>query len=207
MTDPGRATMLAGGHERTALYRSTDGGESWVDVAEALPSGAGYTSYPLVLDADTFLVGTNTGDAPGIFRSTDGGATWTRVVDRAVHGAPAVDGGTIAWLTVDGALLVSDDGGRSFTAGESATGGRRPSIVQLPGERLAAIGDGTVVVSGDLGSTWEPVGPELPFEPVGLTFSAERSAFYIWFFTCNSPEDGNPVPERAIMQLEVELDG
>jgi photosystem II stability/assembly factor-like uncharacterized protein len=204
-TDPERSTLLAGGHEGTALYHSTDGGATWTDLAENLPSGVGFTSYPVVLDARTFLLGTNNGDGAGIFRSEDAGATWSRVFDAPVTGAPVVAGELIAWLSFPGGgLVVSDDGGVTFTPADGATGGRQSSLISLPDGRLAALGQRTIVISADLGASWTEFGPELPYEPSGLAYSAARSSFYIKFSTCDFSGAGNPVPERAVMQLDLD---
>jgi hypothetical protein len=75
LSDPNRGTLLAGAHERTELFRSTDGGASWTNLASRLPEGVGYPSWPLVLDTQRHLLGVSRGDPSGIFLTTDGGAT------------------------------------------------------------------------------------------------------------------------------------
>ena len=204
--DPQRSTLLAGGHERTALFLSTDGGDNWLDIGPNLPPDVGFASNPAVIDANTFLLGTSNADNAGLFRSVDAGATWTKVFDAPMHGTPVIEGDTIAWLTTGGTLAVSTDGGATFEQAAGATAAGRPSLVRLPDGRLAALGERSIVISADLGATWREVGPPLPYEPRGLAYSAERSSFYIWQFSCN-PTGGNPVPAQGIMQLEVGLDG
>ena len=69
-TDPERSVILAGGHEqRRTLYLSKDGGMTFEDIGVSLPSNAGVSSFPLVLDANTFLLGTQDfgGGITGIF--------------------------------------------------------------------------------------------------------------------------------------------
>ena len=208
-TDPERSTLLAGGHERTALYLSTDGGETWLDIGPNLPADAGFTSFPAVIDANTFLVGTSSSDNAGIFRSSDAGATWTKVFDAPMHGTPVIDDGTISWLTTDGWLAVSRDGGDTFERAESPTtetGRGRPTLLRLPDGSLAAVGERSIVVSADLGATWREIGPPLPYEPLGVAYSAARSTFYVWTASCNVG-GANPVTERGIMQYEIGSDG
>ena len=82
-TDPNRQTLVSGGHERPNVYRSTDGGGSWTDISGGLPPDIGAASYPHVIDANTFLLGTHLGASSGVFRTTDAGATWTKVYDEA----------------------------------------------------------------------------------------------------------------------------
>ena len=57
--DPQRQTMLAGGHESSSLWLSTDGGDTWRDVGVGLPDDVGFASSPHIVDATTFLLGTN----------------------------------------------------------------------------------------------------------------------------------------------------
>ena len=203
--DPERRTLLSGGHERSALYLSTDGGASWTDIAGSLPDGVGFTSYPVVLDASTFLLGTNNGERSGIFRSDDAGQSWEMVYDQPVTGAPVIDGDAISWLIAGGfGLVASDDGGASFEPVGSLRGGGQSSLIELPDGRLATLGPDRVVVTDDGGASWSEVGPELPYVPWGLAYAPDASAFYIWVFTCTFDDGGNPVLENSIMRLDVD---
>jgi photosystem II stability/assembly factor-like uncharacterized protein len=51
LTDPDRSTLLAGAHEQSVLLRSGDGGNTWTDITGGLPNGRGFSSSPLVIDA------------------------------------------------------------------------------------------------------------------------------------------------------------
>ena len=173
--DPQRSTLLAGGHERTALFLSTDGGDNWLDIGPNLPPDVGFASNPAVIDVNTFLLGTSNADNAGLFRSVDAGATWTKVFDAPMHGTPVIEGDTIAWLTTGGTLAVSTDGLERRSSRQPARpAAGRPSLVRLPDGRLAALGERSIVISADLGATWREVGPPLPYEPRGLAYSAER---------------------------------
>src|SRR5207248_1183494 len=77
-TDTDRKTLLAGGHETTQkLWLSVDSGQNWEDIGPRLPSSAGWSSDPWIIDTNTFLVGVN----QGIYRSEDAGKTWNKVSD------------------------------------------------------------------------------------------------------------------------------
>jgi hypothetical protein len=184
--DPDRKTLLAGGHEqKQMLQRSTDGGQTWTNVGVNLPASSHFSSYPLVIDADTHLVGTcGWGDGTcGIWRTTDGGTSWTQASDLAAQAAPLwASDGAIYWPLNDGRLAKSMDGGVSFSQLETALALVTP--VELPDGRLASLRDGKLAISADGASSWSPVGEPLPFQPAGLTYSASTRSFYIWHWDC-----------------------
>lgn len=203
-SDPQRGTLLAGSHERADLYRSTDGGASWANLAANLPSDIGYASQPLVLDAKTFLLGTYVsggGGNPGIFRSTDSGATWQQVSKGGVAGPPLVaSDGSIYWPLQSGnGLLKSSDEGATW---QVASGGgvlASYNLIELPDGRLASVGRTHLVVSDDAGATWRALGPALPTDGAfGLTYSAARHSIYIWHWDC-----GDKVVSGSVQRLDV----
>jgi hypothetical protein len=207
LTDPNRKTLIAGGHEQPqTLYKSTDGGLTWANVGAGLPAGSN-SSYPLVLDALTYLVGCGgiEGGPSGVYRTADGGSTWAAATASGGGAAPLwmADGLTIYWPGPRGAGMTrSSDKGQTWS---DVTGAGVLSSVQpieLPDHRIATIagsqsGPSYVAVSSD-GATWTPVSSALPYgDASGLVYSAARKAFYIWHFTCGSGTV--PVPADAIM--------
>ncbi len=206
LSDPGRRTLLAGLHEQTGLMRSHDGGQSWSKISASLPPDAGFTSSPLVIDSRTFLVGTNHSDTAGVFLTIDDGATWTQVFKGAVTGQPLLTkAGAIYWVVdVTGGMIKSSDGGATWqTAARAGTiNPLAPSLVELPGNAIAAVANLVLIVTKDGGASWTKLGPTMPYRPVGMTFSPSRQAFFIWYFTCD-PNGDNAVPADAIMQLDV----
>ncbi len=205
-TDPERRTLLSGSHEARNVFRSTDGGMTWVDVSVGLPRNTGYSTAGLVLDADTFLLGTTNSSGSGVFRTTDAGTTWQQVVTVGVHGAPLVSAidGTIYWLleTNQGMIKSSDDGVTWVKAGSGPYSTDSASIQEMEDGRLVTVGGDYLVVSSDQGDTWQRLGPFLPYSPNGIAYSAFRRAFYIWRFDCSFIDD-NSVPSDAIMRLDL----
>lgn len=125
------------------VYRSDDAGESWIDIAEGLPSNFG---FPLVVDPadpDSAYVIPLTGSEdrvtpegrPRVWETRDAGATWTERGD----GLPAEH----AYLTV---LRQAFDRAGSGDALELYFGTTT----------------GEVFGSGDAGATWGPTAAHLP---------------------------------------------
>lgn len=187
--DPARATLLVSGHEQSrTLSLSRDGGATWDDVGDALPEGTAFSSAPVVLDRDTFLVGCTGwggGDA-GIYRSTDGAGSFTRVFEEGGAGAPLrARDGTIYWANPYGGTLArSTDGGATWDT--TAGGVSNVTPVELPDGRIATIGGRTLQLSADHGATWTPVGPPLGFDPAVLTYSVIRRAFFVSRWDCGA---------------------
>jgi photosystem II stability/assembly factor-like uncharacterized protein len=209
-SDPGRQTLLSGTHESRSVYRSQDGGRTWVDISAGLPADIGFASFPLAIDASTYLVGTKSGGSSGVFRTTDGGRTWAQVYDGGVSGLPLVSSGDgrISWLLYDGGgMITSDDGGATWAQLTSwgPVGGDAGSLSELPDGQLATLGPSNVVVSDDRGATWRAIGPSLPYEPTGLTYAPFQHAFYVWRLYCDLTRDRNPVIAESIMRLDVEV--
>ena len=208
LTDPNRRTLVAGVHEQPRVFSSSDGGQTWSERSAGLPPDVGFASFPHVIDATTFLLGTRTGLGSGVFRSTDGGVSWAKVYPAGVSGAPAIaPSGRIYWLRDDGGGVIwSDDNGATWSEhlGRGPVGSGRGSVLVLPDGRLATFGGFNVLLSDDEGTSWRNFGPTLPFAPNGMTFSAQRQAFYVWHFYCDAAQPNNPVNPQSIMRLDLE---
>jgi photosystem II stability/assembly factor-like uncharacterized protein len=209
-TDPRRQVLVSGTHEAPRVYRSRDGGRSWEDISAGLPPNIGSASLPHVVDSSTYLLGTKFGRDSAVFRTTDGGASWSAVYAGSVSGRPLVTqpDGRIYWLLEKGGgLITSGDGGSTWE--EMLTwgpvGGPVGSLLELPDGRFATIGPSNVIISDDQGRHWRAIGPTLPYEPFGLTYSPHHEAFYIWRFYCDKTVERNPVIAESIMRLEVDL--
>lgn len=189
-SDPERKTLLAGSHEQTQrLMHSADGGLTWTDLGPNLPADSNFSSAPLVIDADTFLVGAcGYADATcGVFRSTDAGLTWANTApDLPVVARPlwAADG-TIYWSTIyDSGIARSDDLGQHWTKVAEGIVSGHP--VALADGRIMDVTADHVVVSDDRGDSWTPVGEPLPFKPAGVTYSAATKTVFVWQWDCGN---------------------
>jgi photosystem II stability/assembly factor-like uncharacterized protein len=195
MRDTQRSIMVASGHEQAkTVYRSTDGGANWTNIGSNLPDGTNFSSFPLVLDADSYLIGVcGFGQGTcGVWRTDDAGATWTLSVSPVSPGGAPLwhSSGAIYW-PASGGLVASWDLGVTW----EFVGAGVSSPVELPDGRMLGIAGGRVVRSSLDGRTWTPVGQPLPFQPWGFTYSAWSKTMYVWQLDC-----GNVVLSNAIMK-------
>jgi photosystem II stability/assembly factor-like uncharacterized protein len=202
-SDPARQTLLAGGHEAArTLFLSKDGGATWVNVGAGLPASA-ICVRPLVIDSQTYLVGCY-GGPTGIYRTTDSGTTWIQLTASGGGSAPlmAASDGSIYWASVSGGGLTrSTDRGQHWTdvVGSGVIASVHP--IELPDGRLATLGAQYVMVSNDHGASWVPASNTLPYaDAIGVTYSAQRKAFFIWHATCGAGQV--PVPADGIMRFD-----
>ena len=203
LSDPDRQTLLAGGHEQSrSLNLSTDGGQNWTPIGDGLPDATNCT-YPVVITTTTFIVGCGGygGGPSGIYQSTDSGATWTELTALGGKVPPllAADG-SIYWAGND-ALTRSTDHGATWgdELGKGVVGQYTPR--DLPDGRIVTMSKDYVIISADNGVTWKAASSELPFGPVGLAYSSQQKAFFVWHQTCGF--NGNvPVPPDAIMRYD-----
>jgi hypothetical protein len=195
-SDPARKTLLTGGHEqKQTVYRSTDGGQSWANIGASIAASVTACTYPLVVDAQTYLLGCS-GDGwimgdQGVYRSSDAGATWTRTNTQDAGPQPLVaSDGTIYWTVLyNRGMLVSSDQGQHFTQ-PIVFGSIVPATAtELPDGRVAAAGvkGKPIMITADKGKTWKPIGSPLPYDPAGVTYSKFRKAFYVWHGDCKDP--------------------
>ena len=192
--DPDRKVLLAGAHEtKRKLFHSSDGGKTWTDIGMNLPDGSHFSSAPLVLDAQHFLLGAcGWGDGTcGVYASSDGGKTWSSTTTEGPGGRPLwTANGHLLWSGVWDGMLISDDVGKRW----KKVGGAKLAPVELPDGRAVAIGSDHLVISSDHGATWSNIGQPLPYAPNGVTYSAAAKTFYIWRNDC-----GDRVLSDAVM--------
>jgi photosystem II stability/assembly factor-like uncharacterized protein len=195
--DPDRQLMLAGGHEQgKMLYRSLDGGENWEEIGSAIPETCRWSSYPILFDADTYLLGCWN----GILRTTDGGESWEPVSSFGGASVPLVTtSGSIYWTIENSSGLVrSDDDGLTWerVVGGGVLSAARP--IELPDGSIATTTGTRIVRSSDQGRSWQPVTPELPFTPSGVVYSPHEGAFFAWQSTCETQ-----IPKDAVMRFDI----
>jgi len=113
-----------GGGPGSGIWKSTDGGDSWIELEGGLPEGdkgrigiAISESNPQVLMA---LVETGDSDSQGLYRSENGGLFWERVNQQNIrpmyYSHVFIDPNDDERVyTLATRSFVSDDGGRSFS--------------------------------------------------------------------------------------------
>lgn len=204
-SDPRRQLLLAGGHEQArTVWKSIDGGSSWTNIGKTLPEGTKFSSNPLFIDSQTYLVnasgwGNGTG---GIYRTTDGGANWAHVSTLEPSGQPLEGSdGAIYWpLMYDRGLIASTNQGVSWfqTCGYGTI--KSSQLIELPNHALAALGGRRVKTSTDRGATWINATEPAPFDPAGLAYAPARRAFFVWQWDC-----GDKVITNAIARWDYPL--
>jgi photosystem II stability/assembly factor-like uncharacterized protein len=153
------------------VWRTDDGGETWTEANDGLlPDGNEYTQ---TIEADhaqrgRLLVGTE----DGVYESTDGAASWHRVGGEGLEILDLQQSRTDpdVWIaaTYRNGLLLSSDGGRTWTAGPEAIASNSihgVAVDPTDADRMAAVGWGTgVYVTEDGGRTWTRRGDDLPVD-------------------------------------------
>lgn len=156
---------------RGGLYRSTDGGQSWVALSGrySLPDPSRMPASAIALSPTYAQDQTLYVSHQGLQRSTDGGETWERVfaeeLSTALSPEFAEDRTAFGW-TGSGGLLRSTDGGESW----------QPASVGLV---LDGYGSGRVLLPADYPASrtvylvWQPSSPDVPIQYFRSTDSAE----------------------------------
>jgi photosystem II stability/assembly factor-like uncharacterized protein len=129
------------GAESGHLYRSDDGGATWLALKS--PYEGSFFGV-LALDGNVVLA---FGMRGHLFRSENAGADWSAVATSVVailtSGVRLPNAG-IAVTALAGVLLISGDGGRTFHVEQQADR-KGMSSALLVGERLLTVGDGGVI--------------------------------------------------------------
>ncbi|HEX6133422.1 MAG TPA: hypothetical protein VFZ24_05650 [Longimicrobiales bacterium] len=155
-------SFVAGGPE-SGIWKSTDGGETWVELTAGLPTGdRGRIGIDIARSQPNTLYATVSAQDGGIFRSDDAGATWTRTSELQsipwFFGQIRVDPKNperVFHLGVQ--LSVSDDGGRTFRSTGQNTHADHHAMWIDPDDpdHLIDGNDGGLYFSHDGGRTWD----------------------------------------------------
>ncbi|MDX6583151.1 MAG: hypothetical protein QOI10_2335 [Solirubrobacterales bacterium] len=138
------------------IFRTTDSGNSWVDVASP---ATGLNGVTFATANDGFAVGIG----KTLLTTGDGGATWN---PKPLTGAPFQDYSAVDCASATTCLITVGNGHLVRTTDAGATGaeitpatGKINAAAFSSASRVVAVGDrGTTVVSDDGGVTYSPVG-------------------------------------------------
>jgi photosystem II stability/assembly factor-like uncharacterized protein len=154
LASPSSGVLLAAGYgEDGGIYRSTDGGQTWVPVLAQIVNAIAFESATTGI-----AVGVDTG---AVWRTTDGGNNWSEVQAQGAMGlyrivSPAA-GVYVALQGVNGSYKIrrSTDGGLTWSTVASAAGGDALTDVAFAnGTGVAVTGQGAVLRTTDGGATW-----------------------------------------------------
>jgi xyloglucan-specific exo-beta-1,4-glucanase len=168
------------------LYTSTNMGASWVQAPSIMAAKGN-----LALSADGAVLLHSPENKNITYRSTNAGGSWTAVTGLAVNNArPVADPVNPAKFYVydrdTGKLLVSTDGGASFSAAAQLAGGGSPILRATPGvegELWACLHAGGLSRSTNSGATFTKVGTIGSCETLGLGKAAPGAShptLYMW---------------------------
>ncbi len=150
----------------SGLYRTTDGGETWTELAEGLPKGDKGRIGVDVYRRDGNLVYAlveSRGDGRGLYRSEDRGDSWQKVSSRnprpMYFSMVRIDPNNPERIYLGGVRFsASDDGGKTWWEGDAAEGIHvdHHALWIDPGDSdyLVLGNDGGVATSFDGGRTW-----------------------------------------------------
>ncbi|HUA08348.1 MAG TPA: hypothetical protein VMA98_03675 [Candidatus Acidoferrales bacterium] len=156
----------------SGLYKTTDGGAHWTQLANGLPAKVGRIGIA-VAPSDPSRVYAQVDTGPdiangGVYRSDDGGATWKHMAGGASQRRIWERGWYFSGITVDTknpdvvyvmdtATYRSDDGGKTFNAIKGSPGGDDYHTLWIdPGDptHMILASDQGVQVSLNRGVTW-----------------------------------------------------
>ncbi len=172
------------------VWHTEDGGETWAEANDGLlPPGNNYTQTIEVdhTQAGRVLVGTE----DGVYESTDGAKSWHRVGGEGLEILDLQQSRTEPDVWIAAAyrhgLLLSNDGGRTWSPGPDAIAGNSVHGVAIDptdASRMAAVGWGTgVVVTEDGGRTWTRHGDTLPVDNFYETVFDANDSGRLWVAT------------------------
>ncbi len=173
---------IIGETQNGGLFRTTNGGTSWVDATSGLSMSENVAWVAPIIKHPTissyFFVARQR-----VYRSTDYGASWNAVSGN-VNGSSAVremaiskTNPQILYATTGSSIFLSTDGGVTFTNKTSGLPSRTITSVNIhPADENIALltfsgfGTGKVYKTTNMGNTWFSISGNLPHSPVNDGF-------------------------------------
>ena len=158
------------------LFRSNDGGTTWVHADVGLPISTGTYLHPLgpltISSSGTLVIDTNGNDGSFTFdRSSDGGVTWTSIAKPAAShvddlAADVIDEKVLYALT-DAGVYVSANRGDSWQLALALPGTITGNLLSASGRgHLFATDSKAVYETTDAGANWSRISDALPPAPI-----------------------------------------
>lgn len=143
---------VASASDLTIIYTANDAG-----------SGSEFFSGIDAIDANTIIAVGGDSTDPFIARSTNAGGAWSSIAPGTASSVALNDvdfAGNTGWVVGDGGvILVSTDGGATFTDQTSGTGANLNSVWAVDAQTAWAVGVGVILLTTDGGATWtQPAG-------------------------------------------------
>ncbi len=148
-----------------AIYRTTDRGDTWVQVRRGLE-----VDRIISLDSPHKLSGiVYAGTMTGVFRSADFGTTWTAVGDTLPHvpvsvALPRTEGDPTIFVYGEGlGVVASPDSAKSWSPAQRGLGGSTVSHIlsDSTGSRIYAATGNTILRHDRASGSWVPAGSGL----------------------------------------------
>lgn len=180
-----KAYSFVGGGPESAIYKSTDGGESWTKLTEGLPKvEVGRIGLDVSRSRPGTVYATMENNGAEIYRSDDYGASWRKMGNARSYpwymGQIRVDPRNPDRIYHMGVQLqVSEDGGRTFrNTGSSAHSDHHALWIDpTDSDHFVNGNDGGVYVSRDRGQTMD-WSPNLPVSQYYAIATDMREPFY-----------------------------
>ncbi|HAU51881.1 MULTISPECIES: WD40/YVTN/BNR-like repeat-containing protein [Sphingobacterium] len=165
------------------LLKSTDFGRSWKDISPNMhftitDGEAGFAASGTSIYCDnsgTYWIATG-GTVSNIYSSKDQGNTWQRYSCPIIQGTNSTGPFSVAFNTSktgivvggdykadknkDKNSLLTNDGGKTWSAPQTAPAGFKSAVIYLSKKQLISTGTSGTDLSNDGGKNWTPIGKE-----------------------------------------------
>ncbi len=170
------AYIFAGG-DNGAIYRSTDGGDSWQSMSTSMPQSP--VEALVTSPSGTVFAGTAGG---GVYSSSDDGGTWSLsgLGSSAVYALCADSLGNVYAGTYQG-VFVSSNNGNSWSSVQLSTSSIYSITTDGVGHIYAGSDNGTIYESTDRGNSWSQFCSGIASYPVAALTANCAGDIYVGF--------------------------